>query len=59
MWQTICGRAQSHLDSRLLLERACSVSAPEKRLRRTRRPVSSSPPDEARAMTPNPADETC
>eukprot|EP00969_Alexandrium_andersonii_P314321 13885969-Alexandrium_andersonii.AAC.1 len=31
---------------------------PEKRLRRARRPVSSSPADSARKMTPNPPDET-
>eukprot|EP00969_Alexandrium_andersonii_P365467 15466309-Alexandrium_andersonii.AAC.1 len=30
---------------------------PEKRLRRARRPVSSSPSDSARKMTPNPPDE--
>eukprot|EP00969_Alexandrium_andersonii_P099345 4382304-Alexandrium_andersonii.AAC.1 len=35
----------------------CVFPAPEKRIRRVRRPVSSSPSDPACKMTPNPPDE--
>eukprot|EP00969_Alexandrium_andersonii_P225328 9952071-Alexandrium_andersonii.AAC.1 len=34
------------------------LDPPEKRLRRARRPVLSSPSDSTRKMTPNPPDET-